>query len=63
MSLVGQVFLQDDALLVRWAMDGQDRPAHLDFDGDLELDVNDVTRGVFELLRKGAISLAKREGE
>jgi hypothetical protein len=35
----------------------------LDFDRDLELDVTDVTRGVFELLRKEAVSLAKREGE
>jgi len=60
---MSHIFLQDDAFLVRWTIDGQYHTTHLNFDRDLELDETDVTRGVFKLFRKCAVSLAERKGE
>ena len=60
---MSHIFLQDDALLVRWTIYGQNHAAHLDFDRDLELDGFYVARGIFKLLRKRAISLAKGKRE
>ena len=60
--MMSNILFQHDATLVRWAVDGQYLPAHLDFDHDPESDTSKVTRGIFELLRECAVSFAERKG-
>lgn len=62
-SVMGNILLQEDAVLVRWTVNGQYLPAHLDFDCDPEPDASKVACGILELLRGRAVALGQCERE